>query len=84
MGSNPTCTTNFMKTKVKELIDSIEPLISIQLQYADRLNLDSIYMSTARAKETLKQLRELKKEVQSLKTDKSFVAMMDQKFAHAL
>jgi hypothetical protein len=73
-----------MKTKVKELIDSIEPLISIQLKTADRLNLDTIYMSTARARETLKQLRELQNEVKSLKTDKSFVAMMDQKFAHVL
>ena len=73
-----------MKTKVKELIDSIEPLISIQLKTADRLNLDTIYMSTARARETLKQLRELQNEVKSLKTDKSFVAMMDQKFAHVI
>ena len=73
-----------MKTKVKELIDGIEPLISIQLKYADRLGLDSISISACRAREFVKQLRELQSEIKSLKTDKSFISMMDQKFAHVI
>jgi recombinational DNA repair protein RecR len=73
-----------MKDKLNQLIDSIEPLISIQLQYADRLDLDTIQITTARARETLKQLRELQKEINSDKKPSSFYSMMDNKFAHAL
>jgi recombinational DNA repair protein RecR len=80
----PPSLPSFMKTKVKELIDNIEPLLAIQLKYADRLGLDSINISACRAREFVKQLRELQNEVKSLKADKSFVSMMDQKFAHVL
>jgi hypothetical protein len=73
-----------MKDKLKQLIDSIEPLISIQLQYADRLDLDTIQITTARAREALKQLRDLQKEINSDKKTSSFYSMMDNKFAHAL
>jgi 2'-5' RNA ligase len=80
----PPSLPSFMKTQVKELIDSLEPLFSIQLKTADRFQLDSVNIPVARVRESLKQLRELQKEVQSLKKDKNFMEMMDQKFAHAL
>lgn len=73
-----------MKTKVKALIDNIEPLLSIQLKYAERFDNDTIQITTARAREAIKQLRELQKEINSDKKDPSFFKMMDQKFAHAL
>lgn len=84
MGSSPTFATILMNDKLKQLFDSIEPLLSIQLQYADRLDLDTIQITTARARETLKQLRELKKEIDPAKKTSSFYSMMDKKFAHAL
>ena len=73
-----------MKTQIKELIDSLEPLFSIQLKNADRFQMDSITISTDRARESLKQLRTLQTEIQSMKKDKGFMEMMDQKFAYAL
>lgn len=74
-----------MNNKVQALIDSIEPLISIQLKTADRFDLDSITISVARARETLKQLREIQNEFKTLKTSsKTFIETMDKKFAHIL
>jgi len=75
-----------MKDKLKQLFDSLEPLISIQLQYADRLDLDTIQITTARARETLKQLRDLHKELKmdTPSSRKVFLDHMDKKFAHAL
>jgi hypothetical protein len=75
-----------MKDKIKQLFDSIEPLLSIQLQYADRLDLDTIQITTARARETLKQLRDLHKELKmdAPSSRKVFLDHMDKKFAHAL
>jgi hypothetical protein len=75
-----------MKDKIKQLFDSIEPLLSIQLQYADRLDLDTIHITTARARETLKQLRELNNELKATtpSSRKAFLDHMDEKFAHAL
>ena len=80
----PPALPSFMKTQIKELIDSLEPLFSIQLKTADRFQMDSVTIPVARVRESLKQLRELQKEVQSLKKDKNFMEMMDHKFAHAL
>ena len=86
MGSSPTFATIFMKEKIKQLFDSLEPLLSIQLQYADRLDLDTIHITTARARETLKQLRDLHKELKmdAPSSRKVFLDHMDKKFAHAL
>ena len=86
VGSSPTFATIFMKEKIKQLFDNIEPLLSIQLQYADRLDLDTIQITTARARETLKQLRDLHKELKmdAPSSRKVFLDHMDKKFAHAL
>lgn len=66
---------------IKTLYDNLEPLLSIQLKMADRMNLDEIHISICRAREILKQLRELQKSF-PVNQQKTLNKYLDVKFAH--
>ena len=51
-----------IKTNWENLLDGIGPLLDVQLKYADRLELDSITISKARAVELLQLVRDIKNE----------------------
>lgn len=66
--------------KFKDLYDNLEPLLSIQLKSADRFNLDEIHISACRAREILKQLREIKNSF-PVSEKKTLNKYLDTKFA---
>jgi hypothetical protein len=69
-----------MKQEAKTLIDSIKPMLEVCLQYADRLELDQIHIATGRAKELLKQVKDLEKQL-PVKNNKSMFEYLDSKIA---
>jgi hypothetical protein len=63
-------------------MDDIEPLLEVQLKQANRFGSDSVTMSTARAIEIIRRIKEIRKEIKSKAIDnKSLFRALDEKFA---
>lgn len=58
--------------KTKALIDNIKPLLEICLKYSDRFQSDQIHIATDRAREILKLIGELEKELPTKKKNSMF------------
>lgn len=58
--------------KTRALIDNIKPLLEVCLKYSDRLQLDQIHIATGRAKEILKLIGEVEKELPTKKKNSMF------------
>jgi hypothetical protein len=61
-----------MNQEAKTLIDSIKPLFEICLKYSERLDLDEIFISKARAKEIIKQIKDLEKQIPKMNKNSMF------------
>ena len=71
-----------MESKIKRLMDDIEPLLEVQLKQANRFGSDSISMTTARAIEIVRRIKEIRKEIRSKAIDnKSLFRALDEKFS---
>jgi hypothetical protein len=71
-----------MDKKIKRLFDDIEPLLEVQLKQSNRHGLDSISMTTARAIEIIRRIKEIKREIKLTETsNKSLFDALDKKFA---
>ena len=71
-----------MESKIKRLMDDIEPLLAVQLKHANRFGSDSVSMSTSRAIEIIRRIKEIRKESKSKVIDnKSLFRALDEKFA---
>jgi hypothetical protein len=70
-----------MDKKIKRLMDDIEPLLEVQLKQANRFGSDSITMTTARAIEIIRRIKEIRKESRSTEIDnRSLFRALDEKF----
>lgn len=71
-----------MDSKIKRLMDDIEPLLEVQLKQANRFGSNTISMSTARAIEIVRRIKEIRKEIRSKEIDnRSLFRALDEKFA---
>jgi hypothetical protein len=71
-----------MDKKIKRLMDDIEPLLEVQLKQANRFGSDSITMTTSRAIEIIRRIKEIRKESRSKVIDnRSLFRALDEKFA---
>jgi polysaccharide deacetylase 2 family uncharacterized protein YibQ len=71
-----------MENKLKRLLDDIEPLLEIQVKQANRFGMDSVSITTSRAIEIIRRIKEIRKEIRSKVIDnKSLFRALDQKFA---
>lgn len=71
-----------MDKKIKRLMDDIEPLLEVQLKQANRFGSDSISMTTARAIEIVRRIKEIRKELKSTEIDnRPLFRALDEKFA---
>lgn len=63
-------------------MDDIEPLLAIQLKQANRFGSDSITMTTSRAIEIIRRIKEIRRESRSMEIDnRSLFRTLDKKFA---
>lgn len=62
-----------MKEKTKALIDSIKPLLEVCLKYSDRLQLDQIHIATGRARDILKLIGDVEKELPKKTNNQNFL-----------
>lgn len=70
-----------MEKKIKRLMDDIEPLLEVQLKQANRFGSDSITMTTSRAIEIVRRIKEIRKEIRSKEIDnRSLFRALDEKF----
>jgi hypothetical protein len=69
-----------MKQQAKIVVDSIQPLFETSLELAERIGNDQIFVSTLRAKEILKQLKDLSKELKKQQQEKIENKYLDAKF----
>jgi hypothetical protein len=70
-----------MDKKIKRLMDDIEPLLEVQLKQANRFGSDSITMTTSRAIEIIRRIKEIRKELRSTEIDnRSLFRALDKKF----
>lgn len=73
-----------MNIQAKAVVDSIKPLFETSLELAERIGNDQIFVSTLRAKEILKQLKDLSKELKKQQQEKIENKYLDAKFASFL